>query len=72
MEIGKILSLIGISNIYSSTTLEYLSSHGAKIDVVQNRWYEGNAWDHRVYGTLGGEGTRKVGWFDGRDGVKYQ
>ncbi|CAE6395003.1 unnamed protein product [Rhizoctonia solani] len=39
---------IGVSNTYDVQTLELLQSIG-KVDVVQNRWYEGNAWDVHVY-----------------------
>ncbi|KAJ1304263.1 hypothetical protein OPQ81_005423 [Rhizoctonia solani] len=39
---------IGVSNTYDVQTLEFLQSIG-KVDVVQNRWYQGNAWDISVY-----------------------
>ncbi|KDN38615.1 hypothetical protein RSAG8_09402, partial [Rhizoctonia solani AG-8 WAC10335] len=39
---------IGVSNTYDVQTLEFLQSIG-KVDVVQNRWYEGNAWDVQVH-----------------------
>ncbi|KAL5631750.1 hypothetical protein ACGC1H_007303 [Rhizoctonia solani] len=39
---------IGVSNTYDVQTLELLQSIG-KVDVVQNRWYEGNAWDVQVH-----------------------
>ncbi|CAE6492739.1 unnamed protein product [Rhizoctonia solani] len=39
---------IGVSNTYDTQTLELLQSIG-KVDVVQNRWYEGNAWDVQVH-----------------------
>ncbi|CAE6466257.1 unnamed protein product [Rhizoctonia solani] len=39
---------IGVSNAYDVQTLELLQSIG-KVDVVQNRWYEGNAWDVPVH-----------------------
>ncbi|CEL61329.1 hypothetical protein RSOLAG1IB_09942 [Rhizoctonia solani AG-1 IB] len=38
----------GVSNTYDVQTLELLQSIG-KIDVVQNRWYEGNDWDVQVH-----------------------
>lgn len=67
---GKILSLTGISNTYDCNTLNWLVKRGAKIDVVQNRWFEGNGWDADVYGA----GARRIGWFEvrSRDSVQYQ
>ncbi|ELU38495.1 aldo/keto reductase family domain-containing protein [Rhizoctonia solani AG-1 IA] len=38
---------IGVSNTYDVQALELLQSIG-EVDVVQNRWYEGNAWDAQV------------------------
>ena len=40
--------MIGISNTYDVSVLEALVKKG-KVDVVQNRWYEGNGWDKDVY-----------------------
>ncbi|KAG8887253.1 hypothetical protein FRB98_000290 [Tulasnella sp. 332] len=40
---------IGISNCYSPKLLAYIIQKGGRmIDVVQNRWYEGNGWDTAV------------------------
>ncbi|KAG9002228.1 hypothetical protein FRB94_004043 [Tulasnella sp. JGI-2019a] len=40
---------IGISNCYSTKLLAYIIQTGGRmIDVVQNRWYEGNGWDTSV------------------------
>ncbi|CAE6488228.1 unnamed protein product [Rhizoctonia solani] len=39
---------IGVSNTYDVQALELLQSIG-EVDVVQNRWYEGNAWDAQVH-----------------------
>lgn len=40
---------IGISNCYSTKLLAYIIQKGGRmIDVVQNRWYEGNGWDSAV------------------------
>jgi diketogulonate reductase-like aldo/keto reductase len=46
-EQGK-AKMIGVSNAYNVSVLEALAQEG-KIDVVQNRWYERNAWDKAVY-----------------------
>jgi diketogulonate reductase-like aldo/keto reductase len=44
---GKV-RMIGLSNIYDVTLLAAL--HKAKqVQVVQNRWYEGNHWDKQVF-----------------------
>jgi aryl-alcohol dehydrogenase-like predicted oxidoreductase len=43
-----VVRLIGVSNTYDVETLQMLQPLG-KVDVVQNRWYEGNAWDHEVH-----------------------
>jgi diketogulonate reductase-like aldo/keto reductase len=41
--------MIGVSNTYDTQTLEALeSATGVPVDVVQNRWYEDNAWDPAV------------------------
>lgn len=39
---------IGVSNTYDVETLQLLQASG-KVDVVQNRWYEGNVWDYEVH-----------------------
>ncbi|KAF8597874.1 Aldo/keto reductase, partial [Ceratobasidium sp. AG-I] len=39
---------IGVSNTYDVETLQLLQTSG-KVDIVQNRWYEGNGWDYEVY-----------------------
>lgn len=46
---GKV-KLIGMSNTYDVGILEGLErqSGGRGVQVVQNRWYEGNAWDREV------------------------
>jgi diketogulonate reductase-like aldo/keto reductase len=43
---GKV-RLIGISNVYQVDILEALSKQ-RKVQVVQNRWYQGNGWDREV------------------------
>ena len=43
---GKV-RLIGISNAYDIDVLHALSRE-RKVQVVQNRWYEGNEWDRQV------------------------
>ena len=40
--------LIGVSNIYSAAMVLRLSAVRA-VQVVQNRWYEGNGWDADVH-----------------------
>lgn len=40
---------IGISNCYDTRVLQFLIDNGKRmLDVVQNRWYEENAWDTDV------------------------
>jgi diketogulonate reductase-like aldo/keto reductase len=52
---------IGISNVYDAAVLEKLGRDaGRKVQVVQDRWYEGNGWDRDV-----------VEWCQ-RNGVQYQ
>ncbi|EJD49677.1 Aldo/keto reductase [Auricularia subglabra TFB-10046 SS5] len=42
--------LIGVSNVYDVATLKALhEDSGEKVDIVQNRWYEGNKWSHDVW-----------------------
>lgn len=43
---GKVL-MIGMSNTYNIKVLAALQK-ARKVQVVQNRWYEGNSWDWRV------------------------
>lgn len=43
---GKV-KLIGVSNTYDVAMLEALNRE-RKVQVVQNRWYEGNNWDKEV------------------------
>lgn len=43
---GKV-HLIGLSNTYDVETLEGLNKE-RKVQVVQNRWFEGNDWDKSV------------------------
>jgi len=43
---GKV-KLIGVSNTYDVAILEALA-RVRKVQVVQNRWYEGNGWDKAV------------------------
>ncbi|KAG8735203.1 hypothetical protein FRC10_010885 [Ceratobasidium sp. 414] len=50
-----VVKRIGLSNTYDVETLRMLHALG-KIDVVQNRWYEGNAWDREVVAYCLGEG----------------
>ncbi|KAI0666028.1 Aldo/keto reductase [Trametes maxima] len=41
---------IGVSNTYDVTTLEALEREGGRrVDIVQNRWFEGNDWDNDVW-----------------------
>ncbi|KAF8305856.1 Aldo/keto reductase [Clavulina sp. PMI_390] len=43
------VKLIGISNIYDPELLQNIwEVSGVKPDIVQNRWYSGNAWDRGV------------------------
>lgn len=45
---GKV-RYIGVSNTYDVAMLEALERDGGRrVQVVQNRWYEGNAWDKDV------------------------
>jgi len=40
---------IGVSNCYDVRVLRYIIDYGGRmIDVVQNRWFEGNGWDSDV------------------------
>jgi len=43
---GKV-KRIGVSNVYDVSALEALSEV-RQVQVVQNRWYEGNKWDSKV------------------------
>ncbi|EKM54705.1 uncharacterized protein PHACADRAFT_163102 [Phanerochaete carnosa HHB-10118-sp] len=46
---GKV-KYIGVSNTYDVETLETLEKHGGRrVQVVQNRWFEGNGWDTKVF-----------------------
>ncbi|KAG7529602.1 hypothetical protein FFLO_05533 [Filobasidium floriforme] len=46
---GTVRSL-GISNIYSASTLRWLIEESkVKLSVVQNRWHKGNRWDWEVF-----------------------
>jgi len=40
--------LIGVSNTYDVRILQALQK-ARKVQVVQNRWYEGNNWDQKVF-----------------------
>jgi diketogulonate reductase-like aldo/keto reductase len=40
--------LIGVSNTYDVRILQALHK-ARKVQVVQNRWYEGNNWDQQVF-----------------------
>jgi len=40
--------LIGVSNTYDVRILQVLQK-ARKVQVVQNRWYEGNDWDQKVF-----------------------
>ena len=43
---GGQVKKIGLSNVYDAQLLEKLvRDSGRKVDVVQDRWYEGNGWD---------------------------
>ena len=45
-----VVRAIGISNAYDIAVLEALERDGgARPDIVQNRWYEGNKWDKDVW-----------------------
>ncbi|PPR04370.1 hypothetical protein CVT26_004208 [Gymnopilus dilepis] len=52
---GKV-RLIGVSNTYDVRVLEALSK-ARKVQVVQNRWYEGNDWDQKVFNYCKESGT---------------
>ncbi|KAF4567409.1 hypothetical protein EYR40_006408 [Pleurotus pulmonarius] len=41
--------MIGVSNVYDVGVLRALAKE-REVQVVQNRWYEGNEWDRDVYG----------------------
>jgi diketogulonate reductase-like aldo/keto reductase len=44
-----LVRLIGLSNTYDPTVLARLGEDsGRPVQVVQNRWYERNGWDHEV------------------------
>ncbi|EGO00502.1 hypothetical protein SERLA73DRAFT_181129 [Serpula lacrymans var. lacrymans S7.3] len=43
---GKVRK-IGVSNVYDTALLETLSAE-RQVQVIQNRWYEGNVWDREV------------------------
>lgn len=46
---GKVRA-IGVSNVYDVEELEALEeATGRKVEVVQNRWFQGNGWDRKVY-----------------------
>lgn len=46
---GKV-KYIGVSNTYSLDVLEALETQGGRrVQIVQNRWYEGNGWDADVW-----------------------
>ena len=45
---GKV-KRIGVSNTYDVRVLEALEQDGGRrVQVVQNRWFEGNGWDSKV------------------------
>lgn len=45
---GKV-KYIGVSNTYDVSVLEALERDGGRrVQVVQNRWFEGNGWDSKV------------------------
>ncbi len=45
---GKV-KYIGVSNSYDVSLLEALEADGGRrVQVVQNRWFEGNGWDAEV------------------------
>lgn len=44
---GKV-KMIGISNAYQTAVLESLGDL-RKVQVLQNRWYEGNDWDREMF-----------------------
>ncbi|KAG8707708.1 hypothetical protein FRC09_001659 [Ceratobasidium sp. 395] len=50
-----VVKKIGVSNTYDVETLRMLQGLG-RVDVVQNRWYEGNAWDREVHSYCQAEG----------------
>lgn len=45
---GKV-KMVGVCNTYDARVLESLSEE-RKVQIVQNRWYEGNEWDKEVVG----------------------
>ena len=45
---GKV-KYIGVSNAYDVRVLEALEKDGGRrVQIVQNRWFEGNGWDPKV------------------------
>jgi diketogulonate reductase-like aldo/keto reductase len=53
---GKI-RMIGVSNTYDVKSLETLSAV-RKVQIVQNRWYQGNDWDKEVVKYCTGNGIQ--------------
>lgn len=53
---GKVRK-IGVSNTYNVELLEALAAE-RPVQVVQNRWYEGNHWDRDVYRYCRKNGTQ--------------
>ena len=55
---GVLLNL-GVSNFYDPSLLTWLMSKArVKVGVVQNRWYEGNGFNWKVYDICQKEGIR--------------
>ncbi|WVQ81533.1 hypothetical protein IAT38_003657 [Cryptococcus sp. DSM 104549] len=55
---GKI-RVLGISNCYDPDLLQWLIGEAhVKINIVQNRWHEGNGWDWDVYEVCQANGIR--------------
>jgi diketogulonate reductase-like aldo/keto reductase len=53
---GKVRQ-IGVSNVYDKGVLKALGEE-RKVDVVQNRWYEGNRWDMEILEYCRDNGTQ--------------
>jgi len=48
MQDEGVVRAIGVSNVYDVGILKELDRE-RKVQIVQNRWYEGNDWDREVW-----------------------
>jgi len=48
MQDEGVVRAIGVSNVYDVGVLKELDRE-RKVQIVQNRWYEGNDWDREVW-----------------------